>query len=749
MATGESRRGRIGGWIRRAARGTVTKGRGWAILLLIALSVLRTLDPAPIEILRVKTFDLYQQIEPREVTQRPVTIVDLDEKSLNQVGQWPWPRTTVAEMVQRLTAMGAVVIGFDIVFAEPDRMSPALVQASMPGLDPEMRERLKSMPSNDEVLAQVISQSRVVMGQSVRADAVPAPEDSPTTSIALIGSDVRDKVEQHAGMLRNIPILDRAAMGRGVFNTTGEIDGIVRRVPMVVNVDGTLHPSLSAEVLRVATGNQSLAVKARGTAGVEGIVIRPNLIRTDHKGRVWVYFSHMDPEKYVSAADVLNGTAPPEKIAGKLVLIGTSAVGLLDIKSSPVDAFLPGVEVHAQILENILTNTQLIRPRDALGQELVAGIAAGLLMIVLVPMVRARWTALLGFVSVAAMFGFSWWAFQSQRLLYDPVYPALVATLLYMYLTYSNYVREEKQKAQVRQAFGQYLSPALVEKLASDPSHLKLGGEMRPMTLMFCDVRGFTTISELFDAEGLTRLINRFLTPMTDVIMARQGTIDKYMGDCIMAFWNAPLDDPEHARNACDSALAMIGNLKGLNEALKREAEEENRRHVPINIGIGLNTGTVCVGNMGSEQRFDYSVLGDDVNLASRLEGQSKTYGVTVVLGEQTARLAPEYAQVELDLIRVKGKTVPVRIFALLGSPDMASSSEWQIFKARHDQFLALYRGQRWNEMTEMGVALRAEAHALGLDLDGLYDLYDGRADDYRAAPPGEDWDGVFVATSK
>lgn len=745
MATGGSRRG----WIRRAAQTVFSTGRGWALLMLLGLSVLRTLDPAPIEILRVKTFDIYQQIEPREVTQRPVTIIDLDEASLNEVGQWPWPRTTIAEMVQRLTAMGAIVIGFDIVFAEPDRMSPALVQATMPGLDPDTRERLRGMPSNDALLAQVIAQGRVVMGQSVRADAVPVPEGSPVASIALIGSDVKDKVERHAGMLRNIPILDQAAAGRGVFNTTAEIDGVVRRVPMVVNVDGTLHPSLSAEILRVATGNQSLAVKARGASGVEGIVIRPNLIRTDEMGRVWVYFSHMDREKYVSAVDVLNGTAPPEKIAGKLVLIGTSAVGLLDIKSSPVDAFLPGVEVHAQILENVLTQSQLIRPRDALGQELVVAIAVGLLMIVLVPMVRARWTALLGFVAVAGMFGFSWWAFHSQRLLYDPVYPALVATLLYMYLTYMSYAREEKQKAQVRQAFGQYLSPALVERLASDPSHLKLGGEMRPMTLMFCDVRGFTTISELFDAEGLTRLINRFLTPMTDVIMARQGTIDKYMGDCIMAFWNAPLDDPEHARNACTSALVMIDNLKNLNAALEQEALEEQRRHVPLNIGIGLNTGIVCVGNMGSQQRFDYSVLGDDVNLASRLEGQSKTYGVTVVLGEGTARLVPDFAIIELDLIRVKGKTVPVRIFALLGGPDLAARADWQVFKARHDQFLALYRAQRWDDLDALGRDLRTESAGLGLDLGGLYDLYEGRAEDYRAAPPGADWDGVFVATSK
>lgn len=738
-----------GGRARRILRAVFGKGRGWALVLLAALFVLRAWDPAPLELLRVKTFDIFQQIKPREVTQRPVTIVDLDERSLAEVGQWPWPRTTIADMVQRLTAAGVVAVGFDMVFAEADRMSPQLVQASMPGLDPDTRERLLSMPSNDEILARVIAQSRVVIGQSVRPQETPIPPDSPRTSMALIGSDVKDKVEQHRGLLRNLPVIDNAAAGRGVFNTTGEIDGIVRRVPMVVNVQGDLIPSLSAELLRVATGNQSIAVKARGAEGVEGIVIRPNLVRTDDMGRVWVYFSHMDPEKYVPAVDVLNGTAPLEKLRGRLVLVGTSAVGLLDIKSSPVDAFLPGVEVHAQIIENILTNTQLWRSRDATAVEITVAIGAGLLMITLVPMVRARWTALMGLMAVTAMFGASWWAFNTRLELYDPVYPALVATILYMYLTYVNYSREEAQKAQVRAAFGQYLSPALVERLASDPSQLKLGGEMRPMTLMFCDVRGFTTISELFDAQGLTRLINRFLTPMTDVIMARQGTIDKYMGDCIMAFWNAPLDDPEHARHACDSALSMMEQLKGLNEALEQESVVEKRRHVPLNIGIGLNTGTVCVGNMGSQQRFDYSVLGDDVNLASRLEGQSKTYGVTTVMGEGTARMAEDYAQIELDLIRVKGKTVPVRIFALLGRPEMAASEAFQAFKARHEAFLAAYRGQRWDEARSLSTALREEAKALGVTLDGLYDLFDGRMDDYIAAPPGAEWDGVFIATSK
>ncbi|GAA0588222.1 adenylate/guanylate cyclase domain-containing protein [Caenispirillum bisanense] len=734
----------------RAAFG-MDKGRGWALLLLMALLVLRVYDPAAMELLRVKTFDVYQTLKPRQVSeQRPVTIIDLDERSLREVGQWPWPRTVVADLVQRLTALGAVVIGFDIVFAEPDRTSPALIQASMPGLDDDTRARLMAMPSNDAVLAAAISQSRVVMGQSVRADAPPVDPAAPRPSVAMIGNDVASLLEQHAGVLRSIVELDKAAAGRGIFNTTGEVDGLVRRVPMVVTVGGKdLYPSLSAEMLRVATGSQTIAVKARGTEGVEGVVIARNLVRTDDSGRMWVYFSHMDEKKYVPAVDVLNGTVDPSRIAGKLVLIGTSAVGLLDIKSSPLDAFLPGVEVHAQILENILANEQVWRPRNAHSVEVVAALVVGYLMIMLVPLVRARWTVLLGAAAIAAMFGFSWYSFDTALTLYDPVFPAMVATILFVYLTYVGYTTEEAQKRQVRQAFGQYLSPALVERLAADPTQLKLGGEMRDMTLMFCDVRGFTTISELFDAEGLTRLINRFLTPMTDIIMARQGTIDKYMGDCIMAFWNAPLDDADHARHACDSALGMIASLTALNQALEQEAKEEGRRHVPLNIGIGLNSGIVCVGNMGSQQRFDYSVLGDNVNLASRLEGQSKTYGVTVVLGEGTAAQAPEYAMIELDLIKVKGKTEAVRIFALLGDPALAATEGFQALRAKHDRMLVAYRAQQWSQTRTLMAELRHDAAAIGLHLDGLYDLYEDRMVAYEADPPGEGWDGVFVATSK
>lgn len=741
------------------------------LVVLVALLVVRAINPSPVEMLRVKTFDLYQQIKPREVKERPVTIIDIDERSLREVGQWPWDRRTIAELLSRLLAHQPFVVGFDIVFPEPDRLSAGLIANTLPGLSAEERERLSGLPSNDHALAEVVAKGPVVLGQSIRhMDDYVLPADAPRSSVAVRGREnhrIFDFIGASTGMVRNIPVIDKAGPGRGIFNPTPEFDGVVRRVPMVMyvgpkperNAAGEvtdeakylqyLQPALAAEMLRVATGSRSMMVQFDPLAGIQGFVVGRNLIKTDANSRVWVYFSHHDTTKYVSAVDVLNGTVPPEKIAGKLLLIGTSAVGMLDIRTSPLDAVLPGVEVHANILENVLTSTQLTRPAIAEDLEFVLTAAAGLLMIVLLPLVGARYALLLLVALVGSAVGASWWYFDTHLVLYDPVYPALAVIVLYMVLTYANYAREEAQRRQVRDAFSRYMSPALVERLAADPSQLKLGGEMRDMTLLFCDVRGFTTISEQFDAQGLTRLINRFLTPMTNVILDRKGTIDKYMGDCIMAFWNAPLDDDAHAANACRSALAMIDTMKDVNVALEAEAREEGRKHIPLAVGIGLNSGQVCVGNMGSDQRFDYSVLGDNVNLASRLEGQSKTYGVTVVIGENTRVEAPGFAVLELDLIKVKGKTLPVRIFTLLGDETFAAGAPFQALKEEHDAMLAAYRLQEWDDAEGHLASCRGLAEVAGLDLHGLYDLYAERIATYRDASPGAEWDGVFVALSK
>lgn len=410
--------------------------------------------------------------------------------------------------------------------------------------------------------------------------------------------------------------------------------------------------------------------------------------------------------------------------------------------------------MHANLIENVLNGTQLTRPAVADGYEVLAAIAIGLLMIIITPLLGARISMYFFIAGTAGMIWFSWNAFSTRLELWDPGFPIMVATVFYGLLTYFAFIREEAQRKQVRSAFGQYLSPDLVKKLADDPDQLALGGEMREMTFMFCDVRGFTSISELFDAQGLTRLINKFLTPMTNLILSHNGTIDKYMGDCIMAFWNAPLVDEDHSRDSCQTALLMITALEVLNEELRLEAEEEEREHRPIKIGIGLNTGEACVGNMGSEQRFDYSVLGDSVNLASRLEGQSKAYGVTIVLGEHTVQLAPDYATLELDLIKVKGKTEAVRIFTLMGDPDLARAPEFVDLKNIHNQILEIYRTQKWDYCKGMiqdakdKIATMA-GKGLVHELPRFYALLEERIGEYLIDPPPQDWDGVFTATSK
>ncbi len=719
-----------------------------ALLLLSGVIGLRFYDPTALQMLRARTFDIFQQIQPRQQTPGMVTIVDVDEDSLQKLGQWPWPRTMIADILSRLTDMGALAVGFDVVFAEPDRMSPQSLLAELPSLPTEVEQKLQDLPSHDTVFANAVRSSRVVLGQTGMPYDRKLPDNIPKTSVAVLGKGLDVWVENHKTLLRNIPEIDHAALGHGVFTVAAETDGVVRRVPMILNVQGQYFPSLSLELLRVVAQQQSILVKVRDDIGVSEMRIRGlPPIRTDANGRVWVYYSETNPAQYLSAYKVLDGTAPIDSVRNRIILFGSSASGMLDIKSTPLNPFLPGVEVHAQILENILTQTQLVQPRDAAGVEITIVAVVGLLLIVFLPVLGARLTMGAFLLTAIGILLWSWYNFTDNRLLYDPVYPLLAALLVYVFLTYSSYSREESQRRQVRTAFSHYMSPALVERLAENPDQLKLGGEMRDMTLLFCDVRGFTTISEQFDAQGLTSLINRFLTPMTKIILDRQGTIDKYMGDCIMAFWNAPLDDPLHHRNACDSALAMTQALSELNVALEIDAKREGRKHIPIHIGIGINSGEVCVGNMGSDQRFDYSVLGDDVNLASRLEGQSKTYGVTTVIGENTERQVRDYAVLELDKIRVKGKTIPVQIYGLIGGRDLAENGAFVAHKQQHQSMVAAYRSQDWQKAVAHCNECRETE--IGRTIPGLYDLYAERISEFCKASPGSDWDGVFVATSK
>ena len=725
--------------------------RAICVLLLFALVPLRILDPAPLEEIRLRTFDFYQSLRPRETVSRPVVIVDIDEASLKEIGQWPWPRTILADLVTRLAELGVAAIGFDIVFAEPDRMSPSIAETSFRNLDDDTRNKLRNLPSNDEVFAQAIRRARVVVGQAGSATAAPrsAAEAALQTGFAVRGPDATPFLVTFAGLLRNVPVIEQAAAGRGVFSVLPERDGIVRRVPLVMRAQGAMVPSLSIELLRVVTNSSAILVRT-DQAGVQSVAVPDLQVPTDQNGRFWVHFNKHDPARYVSAKDVLQGRVPRDRVEGKLMLIGTSAVGLLDVKTTPVSAAMPGVEIHAQILESALTKSSLTSPNYAVGVELLVAVFVGLAIITVAPIFRASLVIAFGAIVAAALIGTSWYLYSQYNLLIDFTYPLISSALVYLALVFMNYVKEQKQRQQIRAAFGYYLSPALVEQLARSPEKLALGGEERRMTVLFSDVRGFTTISEYYkhDPQGLTRLMNRFLTPLTNAIIERKGTIDKYIGDAIMAFWNAPLDDPQQEINACEAALEMLARADKLNQQFKREAEQNGGKYMPLNVGIGLNTGPCVVGNMGSDFRFNYSVLGDTVNVASRLEARTKDYRIPIVIGAQTEQQAKEkFATMEIDRIQVKGKTEPETVFTVLGHAELRQDPNFQQLRELTAGMLRSYREQDWKQALEAMEFCRKTGERFGIA--ALYDMYAERIEAFRRTPPPPDWNGVYEAESK
>jgi adenylate cyclase len=726
--------------------------RAVCLLLLFALVPLRIWDPRPLEELRLRTFDLYQVLRPREQTVQPVVIVDIDEASLKEVGQWPWPRTTVADMITRLTQLGALAIGFDVIFAEADRMSPAVAASSFRNIDDETRDKLRSLPSNDEVLASAIKSSgRVIIGQAGAATPAPRTEALAKlqTGFAVRGPDPKPFLVTFPGLLRNVLPIEQAAAGRGLFSIRPERDGIVRRVPVIMDAQDTIVPSLSMEMLRVITRSGAILVTS-DQAGVLAVAVPGMQLPTDRNGQFWVHFNKSDPARYISAKDLLQGTVPPERVRGKLVLVGTSAIGLLDIKTTPLEATMPGVEVHAQILESVLTKSNLTQPNWGIGAELVAAVFFGLGIIIAAPMLSATIVVVLGAMLIAGLIAFSWYFFVEHNLMIDFTYPLISSWLIYLVLTFVNYFREQKQRQQIRSAFGFYLSPQLVEQLARAPEKLVLGGEERRMTILFSDVRGFTTISEYYkdDPQGLTRLMNRFLTPLTNAIIERKGTIDKYIGDAIMAFWNAPVDDDDQEANACEAALEMLARADALNVELKREADTNGGKYMPVRIGIGLNTGPCVVGNMGSDFRFNYSVLGDTVNVAARLEARTKDYRIPMVIGSRTAERAKDrFATMEIDLIQVKGKTQPEAVYTVLGPAAVDQDPRCQELRTLNARLLAEYRKQKWDEAIETIGQCRAAAN--GFAVGPMYDMYVERIEAYRADPPPPDWEGVYEAESK
>lgn len=737
--------------------------------------------PSVFERFSLFAFDIYQRADPRATpADPPVLIVDIDQHSLNELGQWPWPRTVVAQMLDHLREAGAAVVAFDVLFSEPDRTAPESLKKLLVARgtsEADAQRLLAEMADPDAQFAEAISKGPVVVGfDLVGNDGKPQTAVKAGFSVlGALGADPYRYVDRFPEAVSALPPLLKAAAGNGFVNEPSDWDNVVRHVPMVFRLGERPVPSLAAEALRVGFGGRGFLLRYAGAqaektfgenSGLNAIEIpipaahAALKVPVDASGQVSIHYARPDPRRYVSAADVVAGKFDAKRVADHIVLVGSSAAGLNDLKATPMARDMPGVEVHAQLIEQILDQDFLFRPDWGPGVEILFAFLAGLALVAAIPRFGALPGAGIAGVAIVVAVAVSWFAYRSGNslvygsalsnagqssqfhVLLDPVYPIIVLIAIYVFSTLLNYRMTERQQREIRQAFSLYLAPAMVEQVAKHPEKLKLGGEIKTVTIMFCDIRGFTSLSESLvqefgprrAAEELAHLINEFLTPTTEIIMEQKGTIDKYIGDCTMAFWNAPLDDPDHAKNAVAAAQEMRRKLAELNVAWAAAGRRT------LNVGIGINTGECSVGNFGSHQRLNYSLLGDPVNLASRLEGQTKAYHVDLIIGEDTAALLGDPTLIELDLIAVKGKTQPVRIYTL--PPHLP---EAQQFLERHANVLAAYRQRDWSA----ALGLMADPLLAESDMAPLYGVYRERIAQMQAEPPPSDWDGVYVAHEK
>ena len=708
------------------------------------MSFLPILNPLQIfTSLQNYSFDTFQRILPREVyPEDPVVIIDIDDRSLAEIGQWPWSRNQLAKLTNQ--AYAAAALGFDVVFAEPDRTNPQNLIASY-SLNEELAKELTSLPSNDELFAQAIkNHGTVVLGQALNNNEISKPSKT-KFGLVIQGDDPKQFVTNYLGVQNNIKLLDASAQGVGSMSI-GNNDAIVRQLPTFESIGDQLIPSLAIEMTRVAVGASTFQIKSSNASseeaygaqtGINNIKLGPLTIPTTAKGNAWIYFTATKNISTVSAVDVISGAIPPEFFEGKVALVGTSASGLLDLRSTPTEKNIPGVTIIAQFIQQIFANEFLQRPDWLFGAEFLAGLILALLITLSIQALGP-----IGGLSIlvggsGGIIGSSYYFFKSKLFLVDPISPLIIALSVYVAVTFFNFLFTELERGRVRGAFAQYLSPEMVNRLAESSESLVLGGEKKEMTFLFSDIRGFTKISEQYkdDPEALTQLINQLLTVLSNAILDHGGTIDKYMGDCIMAFWNAPTDQANHRQLAIESAHAMNNALSKFNQSL------EGSLDFKLEIGIGINSGECIVGNMGSDKRFDYTVLGDAVNLASRLEGQSSNYGLNMVLGENSYLQDSSYQMIEIDKIAVKGKSAAETIFTCFEPATKFADN----FMAKHINFLKEYRSQQWDNANLLIDELISSPNELEL----YYKHMRARIDEYKINPPSSDWEGVYVAQNK
>ena len=631
----------------------------WMVIIFaVVLLGVRIDNSDPVKTLRYKTWDYFQQIQPRANISDRVVVVNITESDLKKYGQWPWPRHILALLHANLTDSGAVLVNYNVLFAEPDRMGGKEYLKSFP-MTEEVREQLGAfLTDTDSVFAYAINESKnVVLMMSVKSD---KDQILPTTTPIIQKGEVLPWLYEYNGIVPPLTQLTVGAKGLGVNVTSPEPDAVVRKMPVLIRVGEKIYPSMLLENIRLVNRSKRIKVIAKQHGIDEILVSKKAGIPVNHNAEM--YINYADPEKYTQlSVEQVFSTEHADKIKGRIVILGMDAAGLSVLKYTP-HGLTTDQMITAQALDTTMTGDYLYRIPKADTYEIVFMGLLGLLLIILIPRVSVLFSVPLLLFVLGGISYASFSAYANKGFLVDPSFAILYIFLIWSHSTYNNFATQSRLRQQIKKQFEHYLDPSMVKKLQKDPSLLKLGGEKRDMTFLFCDIRGFTPISEKYkgNPEGLTKLINRFLTRMTDVIIANGGTIDKFMGDCIMAFWNAPIENPDHEQHAVQAAIDMQDELLKLNVQLAAEGLPT------IAIGIGVNTGEALVGNMGSNQRFDYSVIGDAVNLAARLESSSKTLGKTLVVGEDTVKTAKQkYYFDYIDQITVKGKTEEIKVYTV------------------------------------------------------------------------------------
>ncbi|MDB5539092.1 MAG: adenylate/guanylate cyclase protein [Devosia sp.] len=663
------------------------------LVVVLLLTLLRVADPYPVQVLREIAFDFYQRLHPRPTADLPVRVIDIDERALAEFGQWPWPRDRLATLSDRLTELGAAAIGFDVLFPEPDRMSPSRIAATLPGLD------AATLPDYDAIFAAALARSPAILGFSRTSSGQPLA-GGPKGGFAISGPDPSNAIPFLTGAAAPIPQLRDAAPGLAAVSLNSQLSaGAVRRLPMLWTNGNQLFPTLSLEALRIAMGIGAIVVFGDTAAEgyVEGLKVGQFTVPLTSEGDLWLYYSRPRPDLSLSAADILGASYRQfaDRIAGNIVLVGTSASGLLDLHNTTLGDNVPGVTIHAQAIEQILSGTYLSRPDWVAGLEIVGFLALGALLVVVVLLLGPIAGLLAGALCLAGAIGFSWWMFITQGAMLDPSFPLVGLTLLYLALVFFRFFTTERAKRQIRRAFGYYVAPSLLGEIEKNGDRLKLGGDVRRITVLFSDMRGFTSLSERLEPRRILTVLNTLFGALGAEIVGQLGTIDKFIGDAIMAFWNAPVDVPDHERKALRAALGMREKLGHLNRTDAFHLKADKAPVQELGIGIGISAGEALVGNMGLETRFDYSALGDTVNVASRVESACKEVGYDILIAEPVRLAAPDFAFLEAGALALKGKAERVKIYLLVGDDTLARSGAFSLLRATHAEALEMLRTGR------------------------------------------------------